>query len=506
VSSPVGGGWRSGADHRALGTGYLLAAFVFFAVGGVLGLVLRTQLVGPHVRLVGDRTYRQLFTLHGIVTTFLFLMPAWIGLAGAIVPKQIGAARLAFPRLNGMALWLFVSGGAMIVLSPFVSGGTAYSGWSLSSPVPEGRAFAGHGPDLVILGLGIVMLAVVLATTNLITTILKMRGPEVTLGRLAPFTWSVLVSSSVLLLAAPVLGAALLLLFVDRHYGGHAFSGFTGSGGGNPQLLSRMFWFFAYPARWALLLPALGVACEIVPNFLRRPLRDGHIALRAMGAIGVLSFVGWGAEVTNLPGSSQTFFALAALVVLLPTAAIVACCLATIKGKDADEAAIAGPERDKTPMRHAVGVLAVVGLGLVGAAIWALASGSSLHGSAWATASPHVLFFGAGTIGVVAAVHYWAPSLWGRHLSEELGSIQLILLLGGVVFTFGPLYVAGLQGMGLHMSSYLGANLGPVNLIATAGAYLTGLALLVLWVNMLVSVGAGKGRVPEQEPTPGAEA
>ena len=263
-----------GTDHKVIGTLFIAAALVFLVVGGALAGVMRAQLSGPDVDIVGGGGYRLLFTMHGVIMVFLFLLPMWLGLASAMVPLQIGATRMAFPRLHALSLWMFLGGAGMVVAAPFVS--DVISGWDLSRPIPEGYAVAaGNGPDLLILGLLVVAVAAIVAAVNLIVTILQLRAPGLTAVRLPMFSWTVAVSSSVMLLALPVLVGALLMLFVDRHYAGPIFSGFTGSRGGNPLLWPRLFWFAAYPLLWALLLPALGVIADIVPVLTRGPLFRG---------------------------------------------------------------------------------------------------------------------------------------------------------------------------------------------------------------------------------------
>src|SRR5215213_3906277 len=290
--------WPKGTDHKTVGSWFVAAALIFLVAGVVLALVMRAQLSTADADIVGDRTYRQLFTMHGVMSVFLFLLPVWLGLGSAIVPLQIGAARLAFPRLHAMAFWLFLAGGAMVVAAPALS--DVFHGWALSDPIPVKLGLPGQGPDLLLLGLVLVCMAAILVVVNIVVTILQLRAPGMTLRRVPVFSWSIMVSGAVLLLALPILAGAFALLFVDRHYGASLFSGFTGSRGGNPLLWPRLFWFGAYPVLWALLIPALGVASEIVSTFASRPLFDRNRASAALVGVGVLSFAGWGSEVGTL--------------------------------------------------------------------------------------------------------------------------------------------------------------------------------------------------------------
>lgn len=487
---PLTGGAR-GADHKVVGTIYIAAALLFLVAGGVLGLVLRAELASSGNSLATERQFQQLFTYHGIFLVFLFLLPAWTGLATAIVPLQIGATRLAFPRLHATTLWLTVVGAGLIVASPLVNGGKrVLGGFSLTDPLPVGPAFAGDGVDYLVLGLGLVVVAAVLAAAGLITTIVKLRAPGLTMRRLPLFSWSVLVSSSVMLLALPVLAAALVLLIVDREYGGRVLTGLTSEGGGNPLLWPRMFWFAAYPFLWALLLPALGAASEIVPVFARRRIARRPVALAALGAVGVLSFAGWGSEVDNL-APAKWLFALGALAVLAPVASLVLNWLLTLA-----EGRKAGARTDlgSSPMVFTLGFVAVLGLGLAASAVSAVDATGDLHANAWATGQRHALFFASSTIALVAALHFWAPKLWGFRLSAGLARLEVLLLAGGALLMVASELVLGLQDAPSRVATYASdegwelANLG-----AGLGGAAIGLGALLVVMSLLAGA-AGRRR------------
>jgi len=497
VSEP----WSPGTDHKVVGTLFVVVGMLFLVATGVLALVLRAQLAGPDVGVVGETAYRQLFTLHGVLGVFGFLAPVWVGLATAVVPLQIGATRLAFPRLQSLALWLVVVGGAMIVASPFAKGAEVISGWSLSTPIPSGATSRGDGPDLLILGLGVVAVALVLAAVNLVVTVTKMRAPGLTLRRTPLFAWSVLVSSSILLLVLPVLIGALLMLFVDRHYDGHIFNGFTGSGGGDPLLWPRLFWFAAYPTLWALLLPGLGVVSEIVPVFARRRMFSHQRATVALGAVGVLAFAGWGSQVPSLT-HARFIFSVGALIVLLPVASLVLNWLVTL-AMAVRQRASGAPQLAKAPMVYAGGFIALLGLGLIGWAV-AVVAGTTADRTYWQVATQHMLFFGAATLAVVAALAYWAPKLWGRHLSEKASLPTAFLLAGGMVVSFGAMFVLGFQDMHVHVATFNSDDgLGPANLVATVGGFVAGLGLLMFVGDLILNVIGGRGRKADDDPWAG---
>lgn len=497
---PVSDPWSPGTDHKVVGTLFVVVGLLFLVAAGVLALVLRAQMAGPDAGVVGRTTYRELYTLHGVLGVFCFLGPVWVGLATAMVPLQIGATRLAFPRLQSLALWLVVVGGAMIVAAPFMNGADVISGWALSTPVPDGASFSGHGPDLLILGLAIVSIALVAASVNLMVTVLKMRAPGLTLRRTPLFSWSVLVSSSILLLALPVLVGALVMLFVDRHYGGHIFNGFTGSGGGDPLLWPRLFWFAAYPTLWALLLPGLGVASEIVPVSARRRMFSHQRATLAIGAVGILAFAGWGSQLHSLT-RARFIFGAGAILVLLPITSLLLNWLATLAIAVREHTA-GVKDLKTTPMVYAGGFIALLGLGMVG---WAAAvvSGNTGRSNYWQAASQHTLFFGAATLAVVAALAYWAPKLWGRRLSDKASLPTAVLLSGGMVITFGAFFVLAYQGLAMHASSFSDTDLTPANVVATVGSAITGLGLLAFVADLVVNVIAGRGRQADPDPWTG---
>ena len=490
-------GSTAGTDHKVIGTLFVAASLAFLVVGGVLALVMRAQLAVPDADTVGGNTYRQLFTMHGTIMVFLFLLPLWLGLVTAILPLQIGAARMAFPRVHALSLWLFIGGAGMVVAAPLAS--DVVGGWTLSAPLPVGEGFTGEGIDLLILGLIVVSIAALAVAINVLATVLQLRAPGLTMARIPLFSWSATVSSAVMLLALPVLVASLLLLFVDRHYGGMVFNGFTGSRGGNPLLWPRLFWFGAFPLLWALLLPALGAVSDIVPVSARRRLFSHQRAVVAIAAIGVLSFAGWGSEVANLR-RARPLFALGVLLVLLPVASLILNWLATAVTAVRQDPSL--KERFRSvAMLHVRGTLGLLLLGLAGELVAGIDAGGRSHRNYWGVATQHSLFFGAAVVGAVAALYFWAPKLWGRYLSEKLGKLQFLALVGGLFLTVLPMFVLGLQDMGTHTSSYVtDSDWGPANLVSAVGGAVVVLGVLLLILNLLVSVVAGKGEAAGSDP------
>jgi len=492
--------WPKGTDHKYIGSLFVVAALVFLLVGTALAMVMRAQLASPDGDVVGARTYQQLFTLHGSFSVFLFLLPVWLGLGSAIVPLQVGASRIAFPRVHAMAFWLFLIGAAMAAAAPAIS--DVFSGWALSSPIPEKLGLRGNGPDFLILGLALVCLAAVLVAVNIIVTVLQLRAPGLTLRRVPLFSWSMLVSGAVMILALPVLIGAFVMLFVDRHYGAPLFSGYTGGRGGNPLIWPRLFWFGAYPLLWALLIPALGAVSQIVATFARRRLFSHDRAAAAFGAVGVLSFAGWGSEVTTLH-RARPLFILGSLAVLAPVALLVLNWLATLRlaGKETTDSSALRRGFGQPPMLWALGMLPVLALGLAASVVSALDAGRGAHTNYWQAGQQHALFFGAATIGAVAALTFWGPKLWGRRLSAAMGRLEALAIVGGTLLTVVGMLALGVQDMALHLPTYTSDDgWGLANIAVSAGAAIVGLGLLLLVLDLLVSIVLGRGEVAGPDP------
>lgn len=485
-------------DHKVIGTLFIVAALALLAVGAFAGALAKEEIGGP-VELVSDATYRDLFNVPGITLVFMVALPLWLGLASAIVPLQIGATRMAFPRVHGLALWSFLSGAAMLAIAPRMDG--PVRGMNLGAVLPDSAAFRGDGPTLAILGLGLIMAAAVMVAVNLAVTVLALRAEGLTLSRLPLFSFSSLVSGLVMLLAVPVMLAALILLLVDGHYGGRTLNGFTGSRGGNPLLWPRLFWFGAYPFLWSLLLPALGAISDIVPTFALRRLFSHARALAAVCAVGVLAFFGWGSQVPSL-SRARPLFTVAVLVGLLPVASLVLNWLATLITARRRVAGAADTEggAPSVPLLGALvtTLLVLVGLG-VGAAA-AFNSGGDFV-SYWWSAEQHLLFVGAPLTAAVAALHFWAPKLWGRKLSTGTGRLSVLAVGVGSLVAFLPMLAVGAQDIGLDLDSFTaGAGWEPANNISSIGTLILGLGILLLVVDLAVSSVARRGEPATANP------
>ncbi len=470
------------SDHKTIGKLFMALA----AMGLVVGIALNLP-VGPQAG--SARGFQGLFSASGIILMFVFVLPTWLGIASAVGPLQVGARRVAFPRAHSFGFGLFAAGAAMVVAAPLVSDDVRT--WNLGVAMPSGAEASGPGPDLLILGLILVAVAAVATMVNILTTLLQLRTPAMALRRMPMFAWSTVVSSSVMVLALPVLIATLVMLFIDSYYGGQTFGG---DEGGNPLMGPRLFWFGVTPFAWSLVIASLGAMAEIVPVFARRALVSPARSAGALGALGVLAFAGWGAEVTSL-GSARVLLALGALAALAPVASVVLNLLATIGGEASKESS---QPRDlkAMPVLAVLGGLTVVGLALLAGAVAALNATGPSRAGYFGPATHHLLYFGIPTVASVAATHYWAPKLWGRHLNDSVGKLSLAALIGGLHVTFLPLLVLGFS----EVTGGAAIEPGPLLGISNLGTYLLGLGAILFAVNLLTSAVAGWGRQAGVDP------
>jgi len=467
-------------QHKVVGTFCVAVALAFLVAGGVLAAILRTQLAQPGEHLLHARTYKELASLHGTFSVFLFLMPAWAGLGFAVVPLQVGAGRLAFPRLAVASATMFVGGGVLLVAATLTWDRGVPQSWALD-PANFAPHRYGHAPELWLMGLALVGLAVIAGAVNLLTTALAGRSPGMAWDDVPLFTRSMVVSSAVLLLAVPALLAGLALLYLQHHSGGRAFDI---ARGGDPLVWHQLFWFFAYPALWAMVIPALGAVSEIVDaSGAARGARSREMGL-AIAAVGVFAFTGWGSELAGDTSVPKAVFIVGGLLTVAAAAGVALTWLDVLRR---------GRPTLNLPTAHALVVVLLLAAGLAGTAVMrALPLTRGGVFTYWWVASWHTLLVGVATLGIVTALCYWAPAIWGRYVSGGLGSLQLLLIGGGAVLTVVPMFVLGAQVMYRSTATYSSGDGWTVaNLIATAGSYVLAIGVVVFIVNLL-TVAAGR--------------
>src|SRR6266566_2529966 len=450
--------WVTTTDHKKIGILYLVNSFVFFFLGGILALGVRSQLAVPENKLFSPDLYNQLFTMHASLMLFLFIIPILAGFANYVVPLQIGAPDMAFPRINALSFWMLPLGG-ILLLSGFLAGGTAAAGWTSYPPLSENRPLSATGPgqDLWIVALILIGTSSILGGINFLVTIFKMRAPGMTMFRMPIMVWTVLVTSILQVMATPVLTSALIMLFIDRNYGGHFFDP---SNGGIAILWQNVFWFYSHPAVYIMVLPAMGMISEILPVFSRKPLFGYKAFVFATAGIGALGFSVWAHHMFTTGAVFLPFFSLMTFLIAVPTGVKMFNWIFTL---------FRGKLTFSTPLLFALGFLSMFLIGGInGAFSAAVPVDFALQDTYWVVAHLHYVLFGGSVFGVFAGVYYWFPKLTGRMLNEGLGKLHFWLQMIGFNLTFFPMHILGLLGMPRRISDYLAfQNWSGLNMLET---------------------------------------
>jgi cytochrome c oxidase subunit 1 len=474
--------WLVTVDHKRIGLMYIWSAFAFFVAGGVMALIMRLQLAQANADIATGDAYNALTTMHGTTMVFLFAMPILAGIANYMIPLQIGAPDLAFPRLNAFSLWTYVIG-AIILLGSFgAEGGAANAGWTSYTPLSGPDFSPGPGQDLWILGLHLVGVSSLAGAINFLVTIVNMRAPGMTWRRIPLFIWAMVAQSILILLTVPVIAGALLLLLLDRSAG----TSFLLPDGGSAVLYQHLFWFFGHPEVYILVLPAFGMISEIIPVFARKPI-FGYAAV-AFSSLGIafISLLVWAHHMftVGLGDALNGYFMVATYLVAIPTGVKVLNWIATLWR---------GHISFKTPMLFALGFLSlfIIG-GLSGIVVGNFPVDYQVHDSYYIVAHFHYTLFGGMAFGIFAGLYYWFPKLTGRLYDERLGKLHFWLLFVGFNLTFIPQHMLGLMGMPRRVYTYdRGGLFEAYNLVSTIGAFLMAVAILLFVANVVKSVWRG---------------
>jgi cytochrome c oxidase subunit 1 len=478
--------WLTTTDHKKIGILYVVNSFIFFFLAGILALLVRSELAQPGIQFLQDEhVYNQLFTMHGTVMIFLFIIPMLVGFGNYVVPLQLGAPDMAFPRINALSFWMLPLGGILLFLG-FVSGGAAAAGWTSYAPLSEDRlgglASSGPGQDLWIMGLTLIGTSSILGGINFLVTIFKMRAPGLTMFRLPILVWTVLVTSILQVLATPVLTSALIMLFIDRNYGGHFFDPSTG---GSAIMWQNIFWFYSHPAVYIMVLPAMGMISEILPVFSRKPLFGYKAFVFATAGIGALGFSVWAHHMFTTGQVFLPFFSLMTFLIAVPTGVKMFNWVFTLwRGK----------LTFSTPLLFALGFLSMFLIGGInGAFSAAVPVDFALQDTYWVVAHLHYVLFGGSVFGVFAGVYYWFPKMTGRMLNEALGKLQFVLMFVGFNLTFFPMHQLGLAGMPRRIADYASsAGWNELNLLATIGGFTIALSTIPFLWNVAISLRNGQ--------------
>ena len=463
--------WITSTDHKVIGYLYLMTSFAFFLVAGLMALLIRAQLFRPQGQIVTDEFYNQLFTMHGTIMLLLFATPLFIGFANVVMPLQIGSPDVAFPRLNMFSYYLFLFGG-LIAFSGFITpGGAADFGWTAYGPLHNEVYTPQVGGDLWVMGLALAGFGTILGAVNFTTTIICMRAPGMTMFRMPVFTWNILVTSLLVLLAFPLLAAVLFGVFADRKFGTHIFD--PASGGA--VLFQHLFWFFGHPEVYIIALPFFGIITEVLPVFSRKPIFGYKSLVGATIAIGALSMAVWAHHMFVTGAVNLPFFAFMTMLIAVPTGVKFFNWIGTMWG---------GSITFETPMLWAVGFLITFLFGgLTGIILASPPLDFQVSDSYFVVAHFHYVVFGTVVFAMFAGFYFWWPKMTGRMLDERLGKIHFWMLFIGFHTTFLVQHWLGVEGMPRRYSSYLPEDgFTFLNQVSTVGAFLLGASTLpFLW-------------------------
>jgi cytochrome c oxidase subunit 1 len=473
--------WITTVDHKRIGVLYLVTAFGFFLVAGVMALLMRTQLSQADNHFVTRDSYDELFTIHGTAMVFLFVVPILAGFGNFLLPLMLGARDMAFPRLNAASYWLFLLGGLVILFSFFAAGGAARSGWTAYTPLSRDYV-PGSGQDLWILGIHLTSLASLAGAINFIVTIHNMRAPGMTWMRIPLFVWAIEAYSVLLVLALPTISAAVTLLLLDRQ----ADTSFFAADNGGSLLWQHMFWFFGHPEVYIMILPAMGIISEVIPVFSRKPI-FGYKAV-AFSTIGIAfaSMLVWAHHMftVGLPDWLNAWFMFTSFSVAVPTAIKIFNWLATLWR---------GQLVLKAPLLFALGFIALFTFGgLTGIILATFPVDYQAQDTYFVVAHLHYVLFGGTVFGVFAGLYYWFPKITGRMYSETLAKWHFWLVFIGFNATFLPQHMLGLMGMPRRVYTYERHGLFEwYNLISSIGAFVMGVGILIFLVNAIKSWRSG---------------
>ena len=480
--------WLTTTDHKRIGVLYMVTAFAFFLFGGLLAMTMRAELAVPGLQLFNEQTYDQAFTMHGTIMMLLFGTPMVAALANYLVPLQIGAADMVFPRLNALSFWLFLFGG-LIVLSGYVAvGGPADVGWTGYPPNSELTFSTTTGTDLWIVGLALTGVASILGGLNFIATIYSRRAPGMSLLRMPLFCWTILTTSILILFAFPALTGALAMLLLDRRFGATFF---VPAEGGDPVLWQHLFWFFGHPEVYILALPFFGIISEVVPVFSRKPLFGYRAVVLSTLLIGAYSMSVWAHHMFTTGAVNLPFFALSSFIIAVPTGIKIFNWVATM---------FRGQLTFPTPMLFATGFIYLFTLGgITGVIVASPPLDFHLHDTYYVVAHFHNVLVGGSVFALFAGIYFWFPKMTGRRLSERLGKLHFWSWLVGFILTFLPQYQLGAQGMPRRYADYAAdAGWTGLNIASTAGAFLMGVGILPF----LAAVVLALRRPPDQPADP----
>ncbi|HUA12840.1 MAG TPA: cytochrome c oxidase subunit I [Solirubrobacteraceae bacterium] len=473
--------WLTTTDHKKIGIMYIVSTFVFFCLGGVEALMIRLQLGVPDNTLVTPQVYNQLFTLHGTTMVFLFIVPMMAGLGNYFVPLMIGARDMAFPRLNALSLWLFLAGGIVFYASIFWT--PPEDGWTSVVPLANSVFSPTGGQDAWIYLIHLTGISSLIGAINFYVTIVNMRAKGMTWGRIPLFCWAILTYAVLLILALPVVAAAVTMLLFDRHFGTHFFEA---AEGGSALLWQNLFWFFGHPEVYIMVLPGFGIISEILPVFARKPIFGYKAIAASTVAIAFLGFLTWAHHMfaAPIPEAILIFVMLSSFLIAVPTGVKILNWIATLWQ---------GTIEFRVPLMFAAGAVGVFLIGgISGVFLAVFPIDWQVNETYFVVAHLHFVLLGGAVLPIFGAIYYWFPKMTGRMLHEGLGKISFWLMTVGILCTFLIQHVIGLDGMPRRIFEYDDVgHLALYNLISTIGAFILASGVIVTIFNVWRSLKNG---------------
>ena len=489
-------GWLSSVDHKEIGRRYIISALVFLALGGLMAVLMRLQLMSPDNDLIGPTRYNEIMTMHGTTMMFLFAVPVMDGMAIYLIPLMLGTRDTAFPRLNAFSYWLFVFAGAFLWVA-FVLNIAPDVGWFAYTPLSGPEYSPGKRTDVWAQMVTFTEIAALAVAVVLVATILKQRAPGMSLDRMPLFAWAILVTSLMVIFSMPAVATASAMLMADRLVGTQFFNPFEH---GDALLWQHLFWFFGHPEVYIIFLPAAGFVSQIVETFCRRPVFGYPVMVLAMVAIGLLAFGLWVHHMfaTGLPRIGYSFYTAASMAVAIPTGLQIFCWIATMWD---------GRPRLATPMLYVIGFIVtfVIG-GLTGVIIASVPLDLQLHDTHFIVAHFHYTLIGGAVFPLLGAITYWYPKMTGRMMSEKLGKAGFWTIFLGFQLTFFPMHWAGINGMARRVYTYpAGLGLEIPNMLSSIGALVVASSVLLFVINMAISFRKGRVAGPNPWDSPSLE-
>ena len=458
--------WITTTNHKDIGTLYLIFSLTMFFVGGLLAFGIRAELFQPGLQFWEPEFFNQLTTMHGLIMVFGAIMPAFVGFANWQIPMMIGAPDMAFARMNNWSFWLLPPAAILLVASFFVPGGAPAAGWTIYAPLSTQM---GPGMDLGIFALHIMGASSIMGSINIVTTILNMRAPGMTLMKMPLFVWTWLITAYLLIAVMPVLAGAITMVLTDRHFGTNFFNA---AGGGDPIMFQHIFWFFGHPEVYIMILPAFGIISHVVPAFARKRLFGYSSMVYATASIAILSFIVWAHHMfmTGMGTTMSAFFQTTTMIISIPSVIILTALLLSLWG---------GSIRFTTPMVWAIGFIFLFTVGGVTGVVLANAAiDRYMHETYYVVAHFHYVLSLGAVFALFAGFYYWFPKMSGYTYSEFLGKLHFWVMFVGVNLTFFPQHFLGLAGMPRRYIDYPDAY-ALWNQISSYGSYISGFGVLL---------------------------